>query len=78
LDGEPLVVPVLLGAQDVDVGVDPGLGHVADLDPGAVDGSDRPGAARASGSSAGKGGMLGGWDTGRRRTGQEAIAGGGQ
>jgi hypothetical protein len=31
LDGEGLVVPVLLGAQHVDVGVDPGLGHGADL-----------------------------------------------
>jgi len=27
LDGERLVVPVLLGAQDVDVGVDPRLRH---------------------------------------------------
>jgi hypothetical protein len=29
LNGERLVVPVLLGAQHVDVGVDPGLGHGA-------------------------------------------------
>jgi hypothetical protein len=50
----PLIVLVLHGAQDVDVGVNPGLGHVADLDPGAVDGWNLPGAARASESSAGR------------------------
>uniref|UniRef100_A0A0A9E8H2 Cka2 n=1 Tax=Arundo donax TaxID=35708 RepID=A0A0A9E8H2_ARUDO len=37
LDGEGLVVPVVLGAQDVNVGVDPSLGHGADLDPAAID-----------------------------------------
>jgi hypothetical protein len=30
LNGERLVIPVLLGAQHVDVGVDPGLRHGAD------------------------------------------------